>query len=251
MPGSGRATRLDTWNREAQVVPSAVAEAFDKLAPHWDRDHGPRSARRWAFALRARLLRDLLLRRKGQRVLDVGCGTGQYLLAVADVLDASLGIDISPEMIREARRNFGTAGDPHRFATQSIEGLKADEVGSFDLVLFYGSLEHLAQPAGAIACATRLLRPDGLMLISMVDPGHPRRLLVSRAFEEGRMPPGRLLDPRLVTNWAGQSGCVPVGVRSRMQSSTSVAASLCWLAAAFKSLLTGSRILVFRRRLER
>jgi len=93
--------------RAGQPPPSVadLAMAFDRLAPAWDRGHGPWSPRGIGFTLRTALLRDLVECLPRRHVLDVGCGTGQYLIALAGSVDEGVGIDIAPAMVEHARRN--------------------------------------------------------------------------------------------------------------------------------------------------
>ncbi len=48
----------------------------------------------------------LLDAKPGERILDVGCGTGQLASEVAQASAETVGIDSSPEMIASARKNF-------------------------------------------------------------------------------------------------------------------------------------------------
>ena len=100
--------------RAGQPPPSAadLAMAFDRLAPAWDRGHGPWSPRCIGFAVRAALLRDLVECLPHRHVLDVGCGTGQYLVALGGSLEAGVGIDIAPAMVERARRNAAGEFEP-------------------------------------------------------------------------------------------------------------------------------------------
>jgi trans-aconitate methyltransferase len=49
---------------------------------------------------------DLLDPKPGERILDVGCGTGHLTQTIADRGAAVVGFDCSPEMIGQARQNF-------------------------------------------------------------------------------------------------------------------------------------------------
>jgi 2-polyprenyl-3-methyl-5-hydroxy-6-metoxy-1,4-benzoquinol methylase len=177
----------------------------------------------------------------------VGCGTGQYLLAVADLLDEGVGIDISPMMVGQARANAGARWrDVLRFEVGSIED-GACTGPDYDMVLFYGSIEHLDDPQAALLRAARLLRPNGLIVVSMLNGSHPRSRLVTRALAAGRMPPLRLVHPRAVQAWVSGQGLVPVPLHRVLLRSRRVQGPLCWAAAALKARLTGSCVLVLSR----
>ena len=49
---------------------------------------------------------DLLSPQKGERILDLGCGSGQLTAAIADAGASVIGLDSSPEMLAEARANY-------------------------------------------------------------------------------------------------------------------------------------------------
>lgn len=131
-----------------------------------------------------------LLRRQefdpaGKSVLDVGCGHGGVLAALAESfpLKSALGIDLDAEMIRqgsarcpagvrlEARDFFGMqAVDPEAFDpdTQGSRPLNraAFETGGFDLILMRDVLEHIPDAEGALRKAASLLAPRGTIFAS-------------------------------------------------------------------------------------
>jgi SAM-dependent methyltransferase len=115
----------------------------------------------------ARLLRgqqDEALRRiapaRGERVLDLGCGTGRAL----QLVPGAVGADMSLEMLRAA-----PAG---RAACARAEALPF-RTATFDAVLCTNSFHHYPEPVGTLREIRRILRPGGRAV--MVDPNldHP------------------------------------------------------------------------------
>jgi 2-polyprenyl-3-methyl-5-hydroxy-6-metoxy-1,4-benzoquinol methylase len=92
------------------------------------------------------------------RVLDVGCGKGFFVRACADAgLDAE-GIDISESGIRYATEQLGvtaTCADLHEVKHQ---------LGRFDVVTSWATLEHLPDALGNIRDMGEVLRPGGRLL---------------------------------------------------------------------------------------
>lgn len=229
-----------------------LAAAFDRLAPAWDAAHGPRSRRRIGFALRAALLRDLVDRLPGRRVLDVGCGTGLYLLPLADALEQGVGIDISPAMVECARRNAAVAcpAADLRFEVLASHDLAPAVHGRFDLVFFYGSLEHIGEQGRAVEQAVALLRPEGLLVVVILHPLHPRGLLARSGARRGASPPLRLFAPCRLREWAARCGLTELPIRLDGPAGLGGARRrfrLCWVAAAaLMPAVLGNRVLVFR-----
>lgn len=98
---------------------------------------------------------DLLVPRAGERVLDLGCGTGHLTARVAEAGAEVVGIDSSPEMIAEARRLFPDI----RFEPGDARDFAFDQ--PFDAVFSNAVLHWVKPPEGAIACVARALRPGG------------------------------------------------------------------------------------------
>ncbi len=91
------------------------------------------------------------------RLLEVGCGTGNYIVALQSLLDcACWGIDPSEEMLTRARER----SDRVQFQRGSAEhlGLPAD---SFDLLFSVDVIHHLRDRAAYFRQAHRALSPGG------------------------------------------------------------------------------------------
>ena len=86
------------------------------------------------------------LRRHGNvtNFLDVGCGTGQLTIQIADLGVTALGIDFAPEMIDVCRKNSKEANSTAKFNCASIFDfdLTAD---SLDLVSAQGFIEYISE----------------------------------------------------------------------------------------------------------
>ncbi len=98
-----------------------------------------------------------------QRILDVGCGTGDYAELATRHGGTFYGIDFSPTMVAQGRDKARTAGHPsHFFAGSGTELPCADD--TFDLVIAIGYLPYFHDPRPAIDEIRRVLRPGGTLV---------------------------------------------------------------------------------------
>jgi ubiquinone/menaquinone biosynthesis C-methylase UbiE len=134
----------------------------------------------WVLTLgRPRALRalplDLAALQPGERVLDVGCGTGDLTLAAAGRVGPAgrvVGIDASPEMIAVARGKARRAGRAVEFRLEPVEALTCAD-GTFDVALSSLMMHHLPGDLqrAALREIRRALRPGGRLVIVDADPG--------------------------------------------------------------------------------
>jgi trans-aconitate methyltransferase len=101
---------------------------------------------------------DLLAPQRGEKILDLGCGSGQLSAAIAYAGAAVIGLDSSPEMLAEARAHYPTIefrlGDAADFALES----------PVDAVFSNAVLHWVKNAAGAAGCISRALKPGGRLV---------------------------------------------------------------------------------------
>ena len=138
-----------------------VAEFNDRAASY---DHGWRGRLHHEIADRTASLA-LATVASPNRVLDLGCGTGYLVRALAGHYpDAErlVGIDAAPEMVRTASAT--THDDRSTFAVGVAEQIGCPDE-TFDLIVSTTSFDHWSdQQAGLSECA-RVLRPGGQLVL--------------------------------------------------------------------------------------
>lgn len=116
-------------------------------------------------------LLDLLKPQPGERILDLGCGTGQLTARIASAGAAVLGIDSSPAMIEQARHNYPDVG------FEVADAAEASFREAFDAVFSNAAL-HWMKPAARVANnLSRALRPGGRLVAEFGGKGNLQELL--------------------------------------------------------------------------
>ncbi len=100
--------------------------------------------------------------RDGARVLDVGCGTGEFSRRIAELVPGCevLGVDITPSSLQRAREQHAALAPRLRFEAGDAYQLAA-EAGEYDLVACRHVLQAVPEPARIIAELVRVTRAGG------------------------------------------------------------------------------------------
>lgn len=136
----------------------------------------------WWWEGRRELIKNLLQGRHPERILDIGCGTGETLTYLSTLFPKAklYGIDTSSKAVSYAKRR----GHPNIYKANAYRLPFRDNY--FDVVLFLDVLEHIERDALAIGEAKRVLKSDGSIIITApalsfiwsehdVGQGHKRR----------------------------------------------------------------------------
>ena len=113
---------------------------------------------------RYKLLFSLVNIDKSQKVLDIGCGRGDFLLLVKEKGAKLFGIDIDKEAIILAK---------NRLKVTEIKVLSWDNLGEdgmwkgFDLITSFDILEHVSSPIRFLNTVKTILNPGGLICITV------------------------------------------------------------------------------------
>lgn len=128
-----------------------------------------RSVARYIVGPWAPLLADAARLSRGERVLDVACGTGVVARIAAERVGADgrvVGIDLNPEMIAVARSLPAPAGAPIEWFERSALDLRLEGV-SFDVVLCQQGLQFFPDKVRALQEMRRVLKKGGCLAVSV------------------------------------------------------------------------------------
>jgi len=139
-----------------------------------------------APACHRRFIETFVRPRAGERMADLGCGTGASV-AYLPARVAYFGFDLSQDYIDAARARHGSRGT---FVQADLTTADFSEFGLFDLAISFGVLHHLDDAAAhaMLALACRIVRPGGRLVT--IDPcyseGQPRVARFLNDHDRGR-----------------------------------------------------------------
>jgi 4-hydroxy-2,2'-bipyrrole-5-carbaldehyde O-methyltransferase len=125
----------------------------------------------------APLLRSVVAERYPQRILDVGCGTGVYLVHAAAASGpqlSGLGVDLDAAVVDLARQRLADAGLAERFGVRHGDVRTVElPAASFDLVLLLQNIYYFAEDErpGLLRRLHGLVAPGGALLLASLFAG--------------------------------------------------------------------------------
>ncbi|WP_448522507.1 class I SAM-dependent methyltransferase [Pseudothermotoga sp.] len=144
---------------------------FDPIARTYDEWY-EKPLGRFVDEVETRLALELFQPKPGMYVLDVGCGTGNFSIKLAKLGVKVVGIDISEEMLKIARKKAKRFGLQIEFAKMDVYSLKFPS-DHFDGVFSMASFEFIREPKRAFDEMMRVLKPSGLLLIGTINKDSP------------------------------------------------------------------------------
>lgn len=162
-----------------------VVDGYDRWAPTYDREPNPLVTLEEPVTLAQ--IGDI----RGQRILDLGCGTGRYCALLAALGAEVIGLDPSARMLDQARRKLTEiCGFDLHLGTLEQAGFPS---AHFHLVLSALTLAHLPNLAPILTEAARVLKPGGRLVVSDIHPywpvsGHDYTEFFDETGQEYRIP---------------------------------------------------------------
>jgi trans-aconitate methyltransferase len=114
---------------------------------------------------------DLLAPKSGERILDLGCGTGPLTAKIAEAGATVLGIDASPAMVAQARENYPSL----QFEVMDATAMRFDR--PFDAIFSNAVLHWVKPPALAAQHMYDALKPGGRLILEMGGKGNVSKIL--------------------------------------------------------------------------
>ncbi len=110
---------------------------------------------------------------KSGSILDLGCATGEFLMAAQESGLRPYGIDISAPMVKHVNEKLGIQARAGQF-----HELDLSDWGKFDIIYCSHVIEHIPDPNMWMQCFRKYLKDDGILLLNI-----PNQLAPEKKFQ--------------------------------------------------------------------
>lgn len=133
---------------------------YKKFAPKYDERNSSFAAQLY-YDYWDRLMINFVSWQDNIKVLDLGCGTGDFLEKLQKKYKRVAGVDISPEMLKIAQKKY-----PHlsKNLIRSVAEKLHFEDKSIDIVFIRGALHHFQNPVQSLKEIQRVLKRNGWLI---------------------------------------------------------------------------------------
>ncbi len=114
---------------------------------------------------------DLLDPKNDESILDIGCGTGQLTAGIAERAKHVTGIDLSPEMIANARQNYPSLD----FQIQDASNFHFEK--KFDALFSNAALHWVTNYTSAINCMYAAIKKGGRIVVEFGGKGNVQTIV--------------------------------------------------------------------------
>lgn len=190
----------------------AELQKFSDLAHRWWDPHGEFRPLHEINPLRLAWI-EQLAPLDGREAIDVGCGGGILAEAMARRGARVTGIDLAEKPLKVAQLHLLESGLELRYELGSAEQYAQSRPETFDVLTCMEMLEHVPDPASAVAACARLLRPGGRAFFSTINR-NPKSYLfavigaeyVLKLLPKGTHDYARFIRPSELARWCRDAG---------------------------------------------
>jgi cyclopropane fatty-acyl-phospholipid synthase-like methyltransferase len=151
--GSPNTREVEYWNSAHTRAWAEEHEAIDRL-----------------FAGLTQVALNLAAPQRGERVIDIGCGSGTTVLELASRVGSSgyvLGADVSKPSVEKARERIAAAGVRQAEITLCDVSTHIFPANSFDLVFSRFGVMFFAEPVATFTNIRKAMKPDGRLALAV------------------------------------------------------------------------------------
>lgn len=139
---------------------------FNQYAKTWHQPHGPMQALHHIHPIRMSFIQEFLSK-PPLKILDAGCAGGLISLDLAKLGHQVTGVDLSPDLIEQARIKSDELKLNIQWVNCALESFEPNE--KYDMVICSEVLEHVTDPLQITKRLISHLNPDGTIIISTIN----------------------------------------------------------------------------------